>query len=286
MKCTANPNLLPMRSCLKFAVLLALSGLCHFGSARLAVAQEAAAPVSGLPDPLGPPQYNYAKTMDGGSWSSSAGIEIGPHNEVWAINRCDANSCENSDIAPIVELDMATGEPKKAIGAGLFVWPHGLAIDHQGNIWVTDAESSKDGTRGEQVIKLSPDGKVLMRLGTAGVAGGGPDHFNEPTDVALAPNGDIFVSDGHNGSARNSPPDFVTRIVKFSSTGKFIKQWGKLGTAPGEFQVPHALAFDRQGRLFVADRDNERIQIFDQNGKFIAAWKQFGRAVRSMDRQE
>ncbi len=102
-------------------------------------------------------------------------------------------------------LDLATGKPIKSIGAGLFVFPHGLHVDRDGNIWVVDAAASKDKTKGNQVIKLSPDGKVLMRLGTAGVAGGGPDHFNEPSDVVTAANGDIFVADGHSGQNANVP---------------------------------------------------------------------------------
>jgi DNA-binding beta-propeller fold protein YncE len=115
-----------------------------------------------------------------------------------------------------------------------------------------------------------------MRLGTAGVAGGGADHFNLPSAVVRSANGDIFVADGHGGMAKNTPADYVTRIVKFSKAGHFITQWGKLGSGPGEFRNPHALAIDSRGRLFVADRGNLRIQIFDSNGKFLAQWKQFG----------
>ena len=124
-----------------------------------------------------------------------------------------------------------------------------LHVDRDGNVWVTDALASKDGTKGHQVIKLSPDGKVLMRLGTAGVAGGGPTHFNEPSDVVTAPNGDIYVTDGHSGQNPKVPPDYVTRVVKFSRDGKFIKEWGKLGTGPGEFRNAHALALDSRGWL-------------------------------------
>ena len=124
--------------------------------------------------------------------------------------------------------------------------------------------------KGHTVMKFSPDGKVLMTLGKPGVAGDGPDTFNAPSDVLVAPNGDIFVADGH-GDKTNE------RIVKFAKDGKFIKDWGKTGKGPGEFDVPHALAMDSSGRLFVADRSNNRIQIFDQDGKFLAEWRQFGR---------
>ena len=120
------------------------------------------------------------------------------------------------------------------------------------------------------MTKLSPNGNVLLRLGKPGFAANGPDTFNEPTDVAVATNGDIFVSEGHGG-----PGD--ARILKFSKDGTFIKTWGKKGSAPGELNIPHAFAFDSQGRLFVGDRGNNRIQIFDQDGKFLAEWKQFGR---------
>ena len=129
------------------------------GMGGVALAQDAQPDMS-VPDPFEQPHYTWAQTLDGKPWGPTSGIEIGPHNEVWAIGRCGVNLCENSNIAPVYELDMSTGKPIKAIGAGLFVWPHGLDVDRQGNIWVTDAQVSKDGSRGEQAIKLSPDGKV------------------------------------------------------------------------------------------------------------------------------
>ncbi len=162
----------------------------------------------------------------------------------------------------------ASGKLVKSFGAGLFVFPHGIHVDRDGNVWVTDAQG-RDG-KGHQVFKFSPEGKVLMTLGKAGVAGNGPDTFNAPSSVLVAPNGDIFVGDGHGGNTNS-------RIVKFAKDGKFIKTWGKKGTAPGEFDTPHALAMDSRGRLFVGDRNNNRIQIFDQDGKFIDQWAQFSR---------
>jgi DNA-binding beta-propeller fold protein YncE len=235
-----------------------------------------AQPAADLPDPFGPPQYNWASPDAGGPWGSSAAIEKGPHGEIWAIGRCGANSCDGSSQAPIRELDMATGKPVRSIGAGLFVFPHGLHVDREGNVWVTDGAVSKDGSKGLQVIKLSPEGKVLMRLGTAGVAGGDETHFQSPTDVVTAPNGDIFVADGH-APTPIIPAGNVARIVKFSKDGKFLKQWGSKGAGPGQFDNPHALAMDGKGRLFVADRRNSRIQIFDQDGNFLGQWKQLGR---------
>ena len=247
-------------------------GLCGIGGLAQAVGDAA----GNLPNPFDKPVLQWGKLPDGRAWGSTAGIEMGPHGEVWAIDRCGANSCEDSTLPPVHLLDMSTGKPVKSIGAGLFVFPHGLHVDLDGNVWVTDALASKDGTKGNQVIKLSPDGKVLMRLGTAGVAGGGPDRFNEPSDVVTAKNGDILVADGHAGQNK-VPPGYVTRIVKFSKDGKFIKEWGKHGSGPGEFRTPHALAIDSKGRLFVCDRGNTRLQIFDLEGKFLDQWTQFGR---------
>jgi streptogramin lyase len=168
---------------------------------------------------------------------------------------------------PILSLD-SSGKLLKSFGADMFVQPHGMTIDPEGNLWVTDAQG-KDG-KGHQVFKLSPDGKALMTLGKAGVAGEGPDTFSGPTDVVVAGNGDIFVTDGHVANSKG-------RVVKFSKAGTFIKEWGKTGSGPGEFNVPHSIAMDSRGRLFVADRSNNRIQIFDQEGRFLDQWKQFGR---------
>jgi DNA-binding beta-propeller fold protein YncE len=228
-----------------------------------------------LPDPFGPPQRQWAKLPDGHAWGTTAGIEIGPHGELWAIDRCGGTTCDGSQRAAVHQIDPKTGKPIRSIGAGLFAFPHGLHVDRDGNVWVTDAVVSKDKSKGEQVIKMSPDGKVLMRLGTAGVSGGGPAHFHDPGDVITAPNGDIFVADGHGTVAMDLPPDTVTRIIKFSADGKFIKAWGSLGSGKSQFRNPHALAFDSQGRLLVADRVNGRIQVFNQEGKWLTEYRAF-----------
>jgi sugar lactone lactonase YvrE len=174
------------------------------------------------------------------------------------------------------QIDPKTGRPIRSIGAGLFALPHGLHVDRDGNVWVTDAAVSKDKKKGEQVIKLSPEGKVLLRLGTAGVSGGGSTRFHDPGDVTTAPNGDIFVADGHGTVAPDLPPDTITRIIKFTPDGKFLKAWGSLGSKPSQFRNPHALVFDSQGRLLVADRVNGRIQLFDQEGKYLTEYRGFG----------
>ena len=210
----------------------------------------------------------WAKTALGRPFGSTIGVDIDRNGKsVWVYDRCGGGTCQNSKIAPVMKFD-PTGKLVAAFGSGLVNDPHGFYVDRDNNIWLTDFRG-KDG-KGHTVLKLSPDGKVLMTLGKPGVAGDGPDTFNSPTDVLIAPNGDIFVADGH-GAQTNA------RIVKLSKEGKFIKAWGKEGKAPGEFDVPHGLAMDSQGRLFVADRANNRIQIFDQDGKFLAEWKQFGR---------
>jgi DNA-binding beta-propeller fold protein YncE len=151
--------------------------------------------------------------------------------------------------------------------SGLFSWPHGLFAAPDGTVWVTDGKN-------QTVMEFAPDGQVMRTLGKPGVAGAGPDTFTSPSDVLVAPNGDIFVADGHGDYP---VPKTNDRMVKFSKDGKFIKAWGHHGSAPGEFDVPHGLAMDSAGRLFVADRANNRIQIFDQDGNFLAEWKQFGR---------
>jgi len=236
-----------------------------------------AASAADLTSPFGAPEHQWATPPTGAPWGSSAGIERGPRSEIWAIDRCGANSCDGSDKAPIVQLDPATGKAIKSIGAGLFVFPHGLHVDAKGNVWVTDGAISKDGSKGLTVTKLSPGGKVLLTIGTPGQRGDDQTHFNSPSDVITAPNGDIFVTDGHAPIAPFIPPNLDMRVMKFDAKGKFIKQWGKPGAGPSEFNNPHALAFDGKGRLYVADRANNRIQIFTQDGKLITEWKQFGR---------
>jgi len=211
----------------------------------------------------------WGSLPEGRSWGSSSAVDIDRDGmSVWVAERCGANSCAGKMDPPILKFD-SSGKLLKSFGAGMFVFPHGICVDPDGNIWVTDGQG-KDG-KGHQVFKFSPSGEILMTLGKAGVAGDGPDTFNQPNDVAIARNGDIFVADGHTPGKGNA------RVVKFSKDGKFIKQWGGHGSEPGQFEVPHALAFDTQGRLFVGDRANNRIQIFDQDGKFLAEWKQFSR---------
>ncbi|MDO8632483.1 MAG: peptidyl-alpha-hydroxyglycine alpha-amidating lyase family protein [Phycisphaerales bacterium] len=218
---------------------------------------------------------NHFTLPEGRKIGSTAGITIDRDgSSVWVFERCGAQNCLGSHVAPVLKFD-ASGKLLKSFGAGMFVRPHGIHIDRDSNVWVTDGEGP-DGTdarrtgKGHQVFKFCPDGKVLMTLGKAGVAGDGPDTFNMPSAVLIAPNGDIFIGDGHGGNSN-------ARMLKFSKDGHFIKAWGKKGTGPGDFETPHTLAMDSRGRLFVGDRGNNRIQIFDQDGRFLEEWKQFGR---------
>ncbi|HKA40938.1 MAG TPA: peptidyl-alpha-hydroxyglycine alpha-amidating lyase family protein [Burkholderiales bacterium] len=212
-------------------------------------------------------EEGWGTLPDGRKWGGTIGVDIDRNSNIWVFERCGASNCEGSSLPPIIQLD-PSGKVLRMFGAGMFNQPHGFHVDRDGNVWASDA-TGKDG-KGHQVFKFSPEGKVLMTLGKAGVAGDGPDTFNRPCDVVTAPNGDIFVADGHGG-------DSNARIVKFSKDGKFIKAWGKKGSAPGEFDTPHAIAIDSKGSIFVGDRANNRIQIFDQDGKFLQEWKQFGR---------
>ena len=202
---------------------------------------------------------NWAKLPAGAKWGGVISVDSAANGDTWVFHRSDP---------PVLRFD-PSGKVVKSFGEGMIVQAHGMTVDRDGNVWVTDAQI-KDG-KGNQVLKFSPDGKLLMALGKPGVAGSGTDVFSGPCDVAIAQNGDIFVADGHIADVP------VNRIMKFSKDGKFIKAWGKRGSGPGEFDTPHSIAIDSRGRIFVADRSNSRIQIFDQDGRFIDQWKQFGR---------
>jgi sugar lactone lactonase YvrE len=229
----------------------------------------------GAPDPNAAPNpyrldEGWAKLPEGRKWGGTFGISVDRDGRsMWAFDRCEGTACADSSLNPIFKFD-PTGKMTANFGAGIFAAPHGLFVDHDGNVWATDFQA-KNG-KGHTVTKFAPDGKVLMTLGKPGVAGNNnsQDLLNAPSNTLVAPNGDVFVADGHGG-------DTNARIVKFSKDGKFIKAWGSKGTAPGQFDTPHMMAMDSAGRLFVADRVNNRIQIFDQDGQFLDEWKQFGR---------
>src|SRR4030095_225658 len=213
--------------------------------------------------------FNWARLPKGRNWGSTAGVDIAPDGKtVWAIDRCGTNTCVGSDLNPILKFD-TNGNLLLSFGKGMFAFPHGIHVDAEENVWVTDAvlgDGRGQGARaGQAVQKFDKTGKLLMTLGTPGMSGNDEKHFNAPSDVVVAPNGDVFVADGH-GTGTNE------RIVKFDKTGKFIKQWGHPGSGPGAFSSLHALEFDSRGRLFVANRDNNRIDIFDQDGNLLDIW--------------
>ena len=205
---------------------------------------------------------------------------------VWVADRCGANpdvppgvspvaydSCAGSKLAPVMKFD-AAGNLLKSFGAGMFIFPHKIYVDREGNVWVADARGlnererklyPEDAAKGHTVVKFNPDGKVLLTIGKPGVAGNPPDALTEPTSIVVAPNGDIFIAEGHSGQQPTATPATVARISRFTPDGKFVKSFGTLGAGPVEF------------RLLVADRGNHRIQFIDQNGTFITEWKQFGR---------
>lgn len=232
------------------------------------------APPSGLPNPYQRGEGAWGRLPEGRTWGAASAVHYAGNGLIWVADRCGGNrgpgSCEDRlDLDPIFLMD-AEGNIVRSFGAGLFVWPHGMFVDHEGNLWVTDAAVARSGRKGNQVHKFSPEGELLMSLGVAGVSGSGHYFFNAPNDVLVAPNGDIFVADGHSPATDN-------RIVKFNSRGEYLTEWGSVGAENGEFRVPHALAMDTAGRLFVADRANSRIQIFDQQGNHLTTWTQFGR---------
>jgi NHL repeat len=326
-----TPNRDRMKIGLAIALAAAGTGLVEHGFSQRAYAQSApadttaaaVAPTNDAPNPY-KTVSGWAKLPEGRQWGSTSAVDIDRDGKsVWVAERCGGNGCfdrTKNEIQPvdtILKFD-ETGKLVKSFGAGMVVFPHGIYVDKQDNIWITDGQdngpvagrggaaaaggargaagrgaAAKGGdpaakgaaraaapaptgpigppagaTKGNQVFKFSKDGKLLLTLGTPGGAAA-PGYFYQPNDVIVAKNGDIFVSEGH-GRGNN-------RVMKFTKDGKFIKEWGKLGTGPGEFDQPHALAFDSKGRLFVGDRNNNRIQIFDQEGKFLGEMRQFSR---------
>ncbi len=246
---------------------------CAVGLVVLAVAAggTAYAQQNTEPEPLPNPYRtieNVVTMPEGRAMGSTNAVDVDSQGNIWVAERCGANRCTDSDVAPILQFD-PSGRLLRSFGAGMFVFPHGVVVDDDDNVWVVDAGVAEG--KGNQIFKFSPTGEVLMTLGQAGVRGDGPNLFNEPSALAIAPNGDIYVADGHIAQASNA------RIVRLTKDGEFIEAWGTKGDGPGEFDCPHSIALDSQGRIFVADRTNNRIQILSPRGEFIAEWRQFGR---------
>jgi len=249
-----------MRPCLQASLVIALA------LAAPSAAQAQGAPRNDLPQPYRTTR-DWGQLPPGVTWAAVTAIEPAPDGTIFVVHRCVANSCEGRTEPPILVFDK-TGKLLRSFGQGMFNFPHGGMVDADGNLWMTDARGGRG--IGHQAIKLSPQGTVLMTLGTKGVSGSGPAHFDQPTDVVVAPNGDLFVSDSHRDGKNN-------RVVHFTKDGKYLNAWGAKGAGPGQFSEPHTMAMDARGRLFVGDRENNRIQIFDQKGTFLEEWRQFGR---------
>jgi len=247
----------------------------------------------GLPNPTPVVTRNWGQLPAGRTWGTSAGIEVDPiDGNIWAYERCGAGTagggpvdCENNPVNPVFKFDRKTGAVLANIGKGTMVTPHGIHVDRQGNVWITDFAGNKDGTKGHQVHKFSPKGEKLMSLGIAGKPGSADGQFNQPNDVVVGPDGSIYVSDGHDAQDFTTPQEVAegikrgatSRISRFSPDGKFVKSWGGIGVKHGEFRTPHALMFDAKGRLWVADRGNHRLEIFDQDGKYLESRYTYGR---------
>ena len=240
----------------------------------LAAQQPAPQPTNDAPNPY-ETVVGWAKMPFGRTWGSTSAVGVGPDGRsIWVAERCGANSCASSTLDPILMFD-ANGNLVRSFGAGLIQVPHGLHVDRDGNVWVTDAPfgrgGNRDTTQGHQVRKFSPDGTLLLTLGTAGGARE-PGYFFQPNAVVTAPNGDVYVAEGHSDA-----PTANARILKFDRTGAFLRAWGTRGNGTGQLLQPHALAMDSRGRLFVGDRSNNRILILDQDFNLLAEWYQFSR---------
>ncbi len=220
-------------------------------------------------------------------WGGSNGVAIDRDGRsVWAVDRCSPGTtpgCLGVKFDPVHKFD-ENGIRVRSFGGGMFVWPHGLHVDREGNVWVADSRAASpeelkkypgEGNKGSVVVKFSPEGKVLMTLGTPGMNGNPPQALTDPTHVLTDPaNGDIYVSESHTDVA---DPNLIARISVFDRSGKFLRTIGRTGTGPGEFRTPHMMAWDSQGRLIVADRHNHRLQILSKEGKYIGEYKEFSR---------
>ena len=256
------------------------------------------APTNDAPNPFETIEGHF-KMPPNRSWGATSAIDIAPDGKtIWVAERCGANTCWDGGVSkfspfdPILKFD-ESGALVASFGQGMFVFPHGIHVDSEGNVWVTDGQDNMPRRRpgmppeapnppmpekvvGHQVYKFSPDGKLLLTLGKPG--GNQPQQppdpasFYQPNDVVVLPNGEILVAEGHSNAEGT-----VNRIVRFSRDGKYLGQFGKRGTGPGDFIQPHALALDAEGRLYVGDRSNNRVQVLTTDGKFIAEWPQFSR---------
>lgn len=281
-----------------FGRSLSFAALASAGVSVISAAQANMAPVNDLPNPY-KTEADWAKLPSGRTWGSMSAVDIDRDGKsIWVAERCGTNSCATSSLDPVMKFD-PNGNVVAHFGSGMIVAPHGITVDKDGNVWVVDCACTGGGgrgrgrggdtaaagratapettaPRGHQIYKFSPDGKLLMTLGKAG-GGRGAEFFTQPNDILVAPNGDIFVVEGHSSRPDAQGVAPPARVFKFSKDGKLIKTWGQWGSGPDDFDQPHTLAMDSKGRLFVGDRGNNRIKIFDQDGKLLDTWYQFSR---------
>ena len=279
--------------------LISLGGALLASSIAAVAPQTPPTPTNDAPNPYQTIE-GWAKMPAGRTWGATSAVDIDKDGKsIWVAERCAANNCWDRQAQQFSPLDVVlkfneSGTLVKSFGAGMFVFPHGIHVDRDGNVWVTDGQDNLPRPArgaaadaplppppakvvGHQIYKFSPDGQLLLTLGKAGGNRPGqpadPASFYQPNDVITNAAGDIFVCEGHSDAATAN-----ARISKFDKTGKFIKEIGKRGNAPGELLQPHALAFDSRGRLFVADRSNNRIQIYDQDLNLLeTGWEQYSR---------
>ena len=241
----------------------AIAGVLLFLLGSSVLAQRPSDPALLVPETAPELDYVLAATPvtlpAGVSMGATASVAFDPGGHLWVLTRGEKTFFEFDENGSFI----------RSFGDKLFTRSHGLRIDRDGSLWATDVG-------GHVVVKLSRDGQVLLTLGTRGEAGEwneatGSRKLNQPNDVAVASNGDVFVVQGHTPG-----PNGDARVLKFDRTGKFIKSWGGKGSAPGQFQVAHGIDIDAKGLLWVADRENQRVQVFDQDGTFVREIKYKG----------
>lgn len=245
---------------LPFAAALILTAEYQGGNAAMLAKQAPGEPAERAASPYQVVR-GWPVLSEGFMLGHVTGVGVDSHNHVFVFHRADHSILGKTFAEPISSpailcFDGRTGALVASWGANRFLVPHGLRVDEHDNIWVTDIGL-------HQVLKFNHEGQLLMAVGEKGVAGLDGRHFNKPTDVAVAPDGSFYVSDGYGNS----------RVGKFSAQGEFLFDWGHKGDQPGEFDTPHSIAMDHEGRVYVADRSNSRIQVFRADGTFLSQWK-------------
>lgn len=293
----------------KSNLVLAVAAMAALAGAATGIKADEPAPIPPVNDVANPynSNHDFFKLPEGRKWGSTSTIDVDKDGKsIWIAERCGGNSCLDAatgqikDIPTVMKFD-ETGKLVKAFGNGMLVFPHGMHVDKQGNVWVTDGQDNAPrpargaapagggagagrgpaptpgpgagATKGHQVFKFSPDGKLLLTIGKPGGSVAPGECCYQPNDVITSPDGKfIYVAEGH-----ASTPGWTAKVIKLDATGKVVKEFGKWGNGDGDFDQPHALAFDSKGLLYVGDRNNNRIQVFDQDGNFKEKFYQFSR---------